>query len=68
MTDTRAIPPSAVPGWDHEADVVVVGHGGAGASAAIEAAGAHLKVVGSRYTEQLERAAGLEGIGINLNG
>lgn len=37
-TDTRSIPPSAVPAWDHEADVVVVGHGGAGASAAIEAA------------------------------
>ena len=37
-TDTTAIPPSAVPPWDHEADVVIVGHGGAGASAAIEAA------------------------------
>ncbi len=37
-TDTRSIPPSAVPAWDHVADVVVVGHGGAGASAAIEAA------------------------------
>lgn len=37
-SDTHSIPPSAVPAWDHEADVVVVGHGGAGASAAIEAA------------------------------
>jgi succinate dehydrogenase/fumarate reductase flavoprotein subunit len=36
----RALPHDLVTGWDDEADVVVVGHGGAGASAAIEAAAA----------------------------
>jgi succinate dehydrogenase/fumarate reductase flavoprotein subunit len=36
----RALPHDAIPGWDDAADVVVVGHGGAGASAAIEAAAA----------------------------
>ncbi len=36
--NTTAIPPHLVPRWDHEADVVIVGHGGAGASAAIESA------------------------------
>lgn len=35
---TRALRHEDVRGWDDEADVVVVGHGGAGASAAIEAA------------------------------
>jgi 3-oxo-5alpha-steroid 4-dehydrogenase len=34
---TDALPLNAVPGWSREADVVIIGHGGAGASAAIEA-------------------------------
>jgi succinate dehydrogenase/fumarate reductase flavoprotein subunit len=34
----RALPHDGVPQWDDAADVVVVGHGGAGAAAAIEAA------------------------------
>jgi succinate dehydrogenase/fumarate reductase flavoprotein subunit len=37
---TRALPEVEVSGWDDEADVVVVGHGGAGTAAAIEAAAA----------------------------
>jgi 3-oxo-5alpha-steroid 4-dehydrogenase len=37
-TSTIALPLDAVPEWTDEADVVIVGHGGAGASAAIEAA------------------------------
>lgn len=35
---SKALRAEEVPGWDHEVDVVVVGHGAAGASAAIEAA------------------------------
>ena len=42
---TSALAPSAVPEWTDAADVVVVGHGGAGASAAIEAARAGADVV-----------------------
>ena len=38
MNDARPLPLRDVPGWDDVADVVVVGHGGAGAAAAIEAA------------------------------
>ena len=47
-----AIGPDGVPGWDHEVDVVVVGLGAAGVSAALEAhrAGAEVLV--------LERASG----------
>lgn len=43
---TAAVPPSEVPEqWDKEADVVVVGFGGAGAAAAIEASRAGSKVL-----------------------
>jgi len=38
VESTRALRIEAVPGFDREVDVIVVGHGGAGASAAIEAA------------------------------
>jgi 3-oxo-5alpha-steroid 4-dehydrogenase len=36
-TTTRPLPLAEVPGWDHEADVVVVGFGHAGAAAALGA-------------------------------
>ena len=42
---TRAIPASAIEHWSHETDVVVVGFGGAGACAAIEAADAGAQVM-----------------------
>ena len=38
FSPSRPCPVSEVPGWDVEADVLVVGFGAAGASAAIEAA------------------------------
>jgi 3-oxo-5alpha-steroid 4-dehydrogenase len=47
-SEAAAIPPlpaASVARWDREHDVVVVGHGGAGASAAIEAARAEADVV-----------------------
>jgi succinate dehydrogenase/fumarate reductase flavoprotein subunit len=45
-TGAKAIPQSAVPGkWDAEADVVVVGYGGAGAATAITAHDAGAKVL-----------------------
>jgi succinate dehydrogenase/fumarate reductase flavoprotein subunit len=58
MTDsTRTLALSAdhVPTWTHEADVVIVGHGGAGASAAIEAARAGADVL---VVERLTRGGG----------
>ncbi|MBK7948855.1 MAG: FAD-dependent oxidoreductase [Deltaproteobacteria bacterium] len=42
---TRPRPASGIPRWDAECDVVVVGFGAAGASAAIEAANAGAKVI-----------------------
>ncbi|MCB9586589.1 MAG: FAD-dependent oxidoreductase [Polyangiaceae bacterium] len=44
---TRPLHESQVPHWDHEADVVIVGLGGAGAAAAIEAceAGANVLIL-----------------------
>jgi 3-oxo-5alpha-steroid 4-dehydrogenase len=44
FSPSRPCPLSAVPRWDFEADVIVVGFGAAGASAAIEAAEAGAKV------------------------
>ena len=45
-TGAKATPQSAVPGkWDAEADVVVVGYGGAGAATAITAHDAGAKVL-----------------------
>ena len=38
FSPSRPCPVSAVPRWDHESDVIVVGFGAAGASAAIDAA------------------------------
>lgn len=52
---TRAVPPESVPAWTHEADVVVIGHGGAGASAAIEAARAGADTL---VLERLTRGGG----------
>jgi len=54
-TGTLALPADRVPGWTHEADVVIVGHGGAGASAAIEAARAGADVL---VLERLTRGGG----------
>ena len=55
LTGTLALPADRVPGWTHEADVVIVGHGGAGASAAIEAARAGADVL---VLERLTRGGG----------
>ncbi len=41
----KAVSPDQVPGWDYEADVVVVGFGGAGGAAALEAHDAGAKVL-----------------------
>ena len=54
-TGTLALPADRVPGWTHEADVVIVGHGGAGASAAIEGARAGADVL---VLERLTRGGG----------
>jgi succinate dehydrogenase/fumarate reductase flavoprotein subunit len=56
------IPASDVPGWDDEADVVIIGLGAGGASAAIEAAQAGAKVVA------LERASGGGGLTASAGG
>lgn len=55
LTGTLALPADRVPGWTHEADVVIVGHGGAGASAAIEGARAGADVL---VLERLTRGGG----------
>ena len=52
---TLALPVEQVPEWTDEADVVVVGHGGAGASAAIEVARAGLDAL---VLERLTRGGG----------
>lgn len=55
VTTTRSLPVGDVPGWTHGADVVIVGHGGAGASAAIEAARAGADTL---VLERLTRGGG----------
>jgi 3-oxo-5alpha-steroid 4-dehydrogenase len=52
---TRALRAEAVERWTHTADVVVVGHGGAGASAAIEAARAGARTL---VLERMTRGGG----------
>jgi 3-oxo-5alpha-steroid 4-dehydrogenase len=52
---SRAVPESGAPGWEAEADVLVVGVGAAGACAAVEAASAGARVL------CLERAGGAGG-------
>ncbi|MEB2345510.1 MAG: FAD-dependent oxidoreductase [Deltaproteobacteria bacterium] len=52
---TRALRSESVTSWSHEADVVVVGHGGAGASAAIEAARAGAQTL---VLERMSRGGG----------
>lgn len=52
---TRALRAESLAGWTHEADVVVVGHGGAGASAAIEAARAGARTL---VLERMSRGGG----------
>jgi succinate dehydrogenase/fumarate reductase flavoprotein subunit len=52
---TRALRAESVPQWDLEHDVVVVGHGGAGAAAAIEAARAGADTV---VLERMTRGGG----------
>jgi len=37
INEAQAIPPHTVPSWDNEADVVIVGFGGAGGNAAVSA-------------------------------
>ena len=54
-TPTRALRLDDVPGWSREAYVVVVGHGGAGASAAIEAARAGAETL---VLERMTRGGG----------
>ena len=54
-TPTRALRLDAVPGWSREAEGVVVGHGGAGASAAIEAARAGAETL---VLERMTRGGG----------
>lgn len=55
LPDTTALSPDLVPSWDHAADVVIVGHGGAGASAAIEAARAGAETL---VLERMTRGGG----------
>lgn len=52
---TRALPLEAVPDFDREVDVIVVGHGGAGASAAIESARAGAQTL---VLERMTRGGG----------
>ena len=52
---TRALRLDDVPGWSREAEVVVIGHGGAGASAAIEAARAGAETL---VLERMTRGGG----------
>jgi alkyl hydroperoxide reductase subunit AhpF len=51
---TRALRAEGITDWTHAYDVVVVGHGGAGASAAIEAARAGASTL---VLERMTRAA-----------
>ena len=64
---SRALPESAVTGWDREADVVVVGYGCAGASAAIVVALLALlchslaRIIGTYIGQHLDKALHTEG-------
>ncbi len=64
----RPFPAAEVPGWDHETDVAVVGFGAAGASAAIEAAGAGASVMLFERNSGSGGASGLSGGEIYLGG
>ncbi|MEV0366806.1 FAD-dependent oxidoreductase [Nocardia fusca] len=70
MSDVRVHPErfAAVTEWDYEADVVVVGYGVAGASAAIEAARAGAEVLVLERTGGWGGAAALSGGFIYLGG
>ena len=71
MPDVRNVHPervAAIPGWDYEADVVVVGYGVAGASAAIEAARGGADVLVVERTGGWGGAAALAGGFIYLGG
>lgn len=71
MSDVGSVHPervTAIAEWDHEADVVVVGYGVAGASAAIEAAGAGADVLVLERTGGWGGAAALSGGFIYLGG
>lgn len=57
--EAKAIPLSLVPKWDDEAEVVIVGYGAAGASAAIAAHDAGAKVL---LTEKMDIAGGNSGV------
>jgi len=71
MSDVGSVHPeqiTAIAEWDHEADVVVVGYGVAGASAAIEAARAGADVLVLERTGGWGGAAALSGGFIYLGG
>jgi succinate dehydrogenase/fumarate reductase flavoprotein subunit len=64
----RAYPASEVPNWDLETDVAIVGFGGAGASAAIEAATAGMAVTLFEVSAGSGGASGLSGGDVYLGG
>lgn len=64
----RPFPASAVPAWDYEADVVVIGFGAAGACAAIEAAASGAKVLLFERNSGSGGASGLSGGEIYIGG
>ncbi|MEV0354844.1 FAD-dependent oxidoreductase [Nocardia sp. NPDC050697] len=71
MSNTATVQPervAAISEWDHEADVVVVGYGAAGAAAAIEAAEAGADVLVLERTGGWGGAATLSGGFIYLGG
>jgi len=70
MTDNDVIPvpASSVSDWDHEADVVIVGYGIAGAAAAVEAARGGADVLVLERTGSWGGAAAMAGGFIYLGG
>lgn len=64
----RPFPAGEVPGWDFETDVAVIGFGAAGACAAIEAAGAGVKVMLFERNSGSGGASGLSGGEIYIGG
>lgn len=66
--DVTPIPASSIERWDHEADVVIIGYGIAGAAAAVEAARAGADVLVLERTGSWGGAAAMAGGFIYLGG
>ena len=66
--DVTPVPASSIQNWDHEADVVIVGYGIAGAAAAVESARAGADVLVLERTGSWGGAASMAGGFVYLGG